>query len=405
MKNARIFLPLLFIVLLSGLYLHFSLRTNTFFSLDDFTLLAVFRDSNVITPLSYLVSGDPWGFHKNLGYLIFFLIFKIFGTNPLPFQFSLFFFHTLNLTVLYLISLKLSKRPFSSLLATIVLNTQYLYYFSNLHEYLTTFFSLSAILVYLLIPKKKLLILASAALAVLSKEVGSLSFLVLGLIAIIKKNHRDARLFAFFFVVAILLLWLPQVITRQSPQYYQITLSLSMLYRNFLSYYPYLLGLVVLGASLVKKDWTSLGFLALSILSLTPALFLSYRHESYYLYLPYAYLGISIVSSLPKSPAYQIMYSLIILYFLGGRQAFPPIAKQEYPNWQKYSINEVVTKIVPSLDKGTVGLDGVNIERDALIMLDSGTTDLFLPFEHQGKYLIEYEKNSEQVKITKRSAK
>jgi hypothetical protein len=97
---------------------------------------------------------------------------------------------------------------------------------------------------------------------------------------------------------------------------------------------------------------------------------------------------------------------LIILFVFGGRQIFPKVAWQEFPNWQKVSIESVAWRIESSLNNnpktGEVNLEGLNIERDAYLMLESGTTDLFVDKNLASKYNFKYNRESNIIEINEK---
>src|SRR3989344_9287021 len=126
---------LLVIIFVSFGHLLFSIRTDNYFSVDDFVVLAYFKDHQLLDIfLEFLINGDVFGFRKVTGYLIFGSVFKIFGTNQNIFNFLLFLLHTSNLILLYFICLKLTKNKFGSFFVSLIYNKYYLFYYSNLHE-------------------------------------------------------------------------------------------------------------------------------------------------------------------------------------------------------------------------------------------------------------------------------
>jgi hypothetical protein len=58
----------------------------------------------------------------------------------------------------------------------------------------------------------------------------------------------------------------------------------------------------------------------------------------------------------------------------GGRSVLPKIARQEFPNWQKESMKQVLDRV----ESGSRDFSDLNLERDAKLMIGSGTTDLFV---------------------------
>lgn len=128
------------------------------------------------------------------------------------------------------------------------------------------------------------------------------------------------------------------------------------------------------------------------------------RHENYYLYLPLAYLGIFTAVSLPKLKLSTVGLYLAVILIFGGRSFFPLLPKQLYPNWQKYSIEGVLARIISSVPGNSeISLSDLNLERDARLMLGSGVIGDFLPQDLSSRYNFIYYADRNTVQVSQNS--
>lgn len=111
MKKFLRFLPYIFIlglISLSFLQFLFGVRTNEYFSVDDFAILAYFKNHTVLQMIpDFLIHGDIYNFRRLVGFIFFGGLFEIFGTNHWAFDIAMFVTNTLNLIVLFYIVRKL----------------------------------------------------------------------------------------------------------------------------------------------------------------------------------------------------------------------------------------------------------------------------------------------------------
>ncbi len=367
---------ILLLLAISSLYLIFSLKTNVFFSQDDFSVLAYFKSHSTIAMIrQFLLSGDLWGFHKIIGYLNLRLLYSFFGVNPVFYIINNQIIHSANVVLLFLVLNILSKDNLKSFFFAIVFNSLYLFYFSNIHEYLVTFLSLLSI--YLYLDSRHRLSLVIFLLALLTKEIAlGLPLILLSINYF--QNKKTTSLMPFYILALFYLIFQLGFIfakTAGNPDGpYATTFHLASLWRNFLFYIP-LPWLTVFTAALifsVRKRTFPLFIFA--ILTLAPALILKNRHEGYYFYLPLAYFCIFLGLTLPKFSRTSLTIYAAVFLLLGGRKLLPPIAHQEFINWQKDSIQSALESItagkLPDNDK---------LERDAKLMIETDTFDLFLP--------------------------
>jgi len=397
------------LVLLSGMHLFFAWRTNLFFSLDDFAVLAYFKGHTWIQMVEeFVMVGDVWGFRKILGYIYLRAIFDIFGVNAMAYTVGNHILHTVNVLLVYLVVTRLSENKWQGFFGAIVFNSTYLFYFSNVHEYLVT--TLSLFCIYLFLVSKQLIWPALFfILALLTKELAlSLPF---GLIAISIFRHQKIKKTYFFWLIALFygLYQLSFVISKASlpvNHTYATTFRIDRLVYNLKFYMPWWwVSLVVL---CLPWAWRrrSVAFLATFIVSLVPALVLKNRQESYYWYLPSVYLVLYLGTCLPKLNIKTSVVYLGVFLLLGGRSLLPKVARQNFPNWQLESIREVVALIeegvVNNPRVNTISLSGINLERDARLMLGSDVTDLFLQRTITDRYQFTYNQDLNVVQVVDR---
>jgi len=380
------------ILLFSILRLAFALSTQPFFSGDDFAVIAQIRNLSWLEMISrFLIAGDPWGFRKIIGYLFFRIIFSLFGTNPLPFVLTGFLLHLSNTWLIFVIGRRLARQWWGPLLGALVFNRLFLTYFSNLHEYLVVFFSLLAI--YFAIRLKHRLTIMAFILALLSKEVG----LIVLIFLLSSQLSQKYKLVLVSLGLAFVLWQAPGFISRFTlgPAHpYQAN---SQLLTRLTTYLP--LGSIIIFIVFVfiskHKIW-----LISAASALMPALFLANRHESYYLYLPLSYLGIFIAARLPGLKLNTAAVYLAVILIFGGRSFFPVIPKQIYPNWQKYSINQVLDRIITQAPADSfIDLSDLNLERDARLMLGSGVLSDFLSPDITSRYNFSYHADRNAVEV------
>ena len=402
------YLPIFYIaalILLSLGHLIFAFRTNNYFSNDDFYVLAHLRVNSVgQMVIDFFLKGDLFGFRKIIGYFVFGVLFKSFGANPNVFIFTNFLLHTINLILLFTIVRSLTKKDFTAFFATVLFNKLYLFYFSNIHEYLGVSFCLFAVLMFLRFPKKIYLSLAAYILALFSKEITyTLPFLLLALSYINKTDKK--KTIPFFVILAGYIIYQSFFVLNAkglpSNYTYELLFSVNNLIKNLVFYFnPFLL--VLFGVfPLLTKKYKPLFILGVSFLTLLPALFLANRREMYYLYLPITYILIYLSYYLPKLNLKTALIYVVILLLFGGRSVFPKVAWQIFPNIQKDSMGEVVGIVEKDLSSNprtaTINLRKVNIERDTWLMLNENVLDLFVSKDVSSKYSFTYVENLRTV--------
>src|SRR3989339_572134 len=90
-----VYLFIIPLIILSLGYLIFGLRTNSYFSVDDFAVLAYLKNHNILQmSFDFLINGDVFGFRKLTGFVFFGSLFKIFGTNSYAFDVFMFLTNT-----------------------------------------------------------------------------------------------------------------------------------------------------------------------------------------------------------------------------------------------------------------------------------------------------------------------
>jgi hypothetical protein len=373
------------LILLSFLQLIYSLRTNTYFSVDDFFEIAYFRNHSILQFIpDFLLHGDINEFTKITGFVFFSFIQNVFGLNHLAFDISMFLMHTSTVLLLFFVVRKISNNDFGSFFVSMIFNKNYLFYYSNIHEYSLALFCILTIFLFLYFPKKFYLIVTSFILALFSKETAVTLPLVLYSISffykfdnqtIVVARKRIMYLFiiAFTFGVYASYFYFTKKVLGENIIYTPAERITDVL-KGYLYFIDYKIILVMIGMAVYFKKYIYLPLLLTVFITLTPASVLVHRREAYYIYMPFLYLMIYLGSLLPKISLKSSLLYLLVFMVFGGRDIFPKIAWQEFPNWQKVSIDQV-------LDRAEVGNNDFSdliLERDAKLMIGSGTTDLFL---------------------------
>ena len=366
------------LIFLSLLHFVFALRTNTFFSIDDFFEIAYFRNHSIIQFVpDFIVNGDINEFTRVTGFVAFALIQKLFGVNHLAFDAAMFVTHTINLILLFFVVRKLSKNDFTSFFVSLIFNKNYLFYYSNIHENLLALFSILTVFLLLYYPRKFYLAVVSFVLALFSKETAVVLPIALYTMSFFYKFERKKILCLFIVSIAFSVyagyFFLIQKVAGNNFVYSPAAKFIDIL-RGYLFYINYkIIGLSVVLAFFTKKYKYTPLFVTVFI-ALTPAALLVNRREEYYVYMPFLYLMIYFGTILPKINIKNSILYLVVFVVFGGRSVLPRFAWQEFPNWQKESINHVLDRV----ETGSNDFSDLNLERDAKSMIGSGTTDLFL---------------------------
>lgn len=369
---------ILLLILLSFANLLFAIRINNYFSVDDFAVLSYFSSHGLLKMIpDFLVNGDIFGFVKIIGYVVFGILFKLFGVNHLAFDAAMFLTNTVNLILLFFVVRKLTKNDFASFFVSMIFNKNYLFYYSNIHENLLATFCILTIFFFLYYPKKFYLSIISFVLAVFTKETAVTVPLVLFAISLFYKLDRRKILYLLSISVAFGLYAGYFFVTKKilgQNEIYMPAVKIIDLFRGYLYFVDYKIIMLCIVLPILFNKYKYIPLLLTVFITLTPASLLVNRREMYYLYMPFAYLMIYIAMFLPKiSLKSSILYLVVFLVF-GGRSILPKIAWHNFPNWQKESIN----KILDRAETGNYNFSDMNLERDAKLMIGSGTVDLFL---------------------------
>lgn len=388
MRNWKIaiFVYPILLFFLSFLWLVFAFRTNSYFSVDDFRVLNYFKTHSVLQMIpDFLIHGDMFHYRKIIGFVVFGLLFKSFGVNPYPYIIIMFIIQTLNTILLFFVLRNLTKNDFGSFVLAMIFNKFYLFYFSNMHEIVGAFFIILSILLFLKYPKKLYLSLLAYVFALLSKELTySLPFFLLAISFIKRENIK--RVIPFFVVLLLYAIYQSYFVfvleDRSFISAYGVTLSLQNFGKMVIFYLnPALIFFLFLIGFLARNRKTILVLLVF-FMTLSPVLFFGARREIYYIYIPSIYLMIYIGLCLPKLNIKSLFLYIVLIIAFGGRSVFPLVARQNFPNWQKVSIENVTSLVEKSLSElpqiKEISLDGINLERDAKLMLQEGVLDLFM---------------------------
>lgn len=371
------------LILVSMMHFVFALRTNTFFSIDDFFEIAYFRNHSIIQFVpDFIIHGDINEFRRVTGFIAFAVIQNIFGVNHLAFDAAMFITHTINLILLFFVVRKLSKNDFASFFVSILFNKNYLFYYSNIHENLLALFSILTIFLVLYYPKKFYFAVMTYILALFSKETAVI--LPVGLLALsyVYKLERKKILYLFMISFAFGLYAGYFYVTKKilgDNFVYMPAIKIIDILKGYLFYINYKVLIVSVLFVIFTKKWNFIPLLLTVFIALTPAAMLVNRREEYYVYMPFIYLMIYFGMLLPKFNLKNSFLYALVFFIFGGRSVLPRIAWQEFPNWQKESINHVLDRV----ESGSNDFSDLNLERDAKSMIGSGTTDLFLKYRKQ----------------------
>jgi hypothetical protein len=383
------------LIFLGTLHLFFTLRTDNFFSTDDFAVLSYIRDHNLLEiTKNFLLEGDLFGFRKVIGYLYFEVLFEAFGVRAFYFNLGNFMIHTANLIILYFTAKKISGNRFASFVSSVIFNKIYLLYFSNVHELLVTLFSLLSIHFFLR-NKRKTLSLMFFIFALLTKEIAFIIPFVLIALSIYKKTSLKKTTNHFLVLVVYGLYQLRFVLSKSvlpENESYAISYKLTDLTSGLFYYLSPLVLVVLATLPLISKRFRSYILLFTSLLALLPFLFLVGRREEYYLYLPMMLVALFIAVNLPRLSLKSILLSVVMIAVFGGRNVFPKIAWRRFPNWQKVSIGNVVDRVEDGVRSGDtkIYIGDINLERDAKLMLQNDLLGLFLEGDKLRGYHYEY---------------
>jgi hypothetical protein len=309
--------------------------------------------------------------------VVFALIQKLFGVNHLAFDLAMFVTHTINLILLFFVVRKLSKNDFASFFVSLLFNKNYLFYYSNIHENLLALFSILTVFIFLYYPKKFYYAAFAFILALFSKETAVI--LPIGLFAISFVYKLDRKKIFYLLSISIIFSiyagysYIEKKVVEDNFVYAPASRIIDII-RGYLFYINYKIVGIGIVLSIIGRRYKYLPILATVFIALTPAALLVNRREEYYVYMPFLYLMIYFGMLLPKLSFKTSFVYLFIFLMFGGRSVLPRIAWQNFPNWQKESINHVLDRV----ESGSNDFSDLNLERDAKSMIGSGTTDLFM---------------------------
>jgi len=376
---------IIILFLISLLHLNYAVRTDLYFSVDDFVVLSYFKDHNFFDILTFALKGDVFGYKKFVGYTNLYLLFKLFKTNPLPYILANHIIHTFNLFLLFIITKKLTKNIIVSSISALILNSFYLFWFSNIHEYSVTLFSLLTVYTFLTFGRKYWIYTFLFIFSLYSKEVGIVIALFLTFLSFVYK-YGYKKLIPIYIISLIYIFtnaafYINGKLLNQTESYV-ISFNIYDLLKGLLVYFNFwTIGFLLL-LPLISKKYNNYLLFIIIIISLLPGIILVNHHQTYYMYLPSFLIGIYFAINLPKNNLKIIFLTAIFIMIFKGRSFFPIIAKRDYPNWQKHSIDQVLNRVNSSFDRNkneqVIYIGDINLERDAKMMLGTNTLDLFL---------------------------
>lgn len=385
MKKWAIRFYILGLIVLSLGHFVYALRTNTFFSIDDFFVIQYFRNHSVLGMIpEFLIHGDMNEFRKIVGFVVFGGLLKTFGVSHLAFDFTMFLTHTMSLILLFFVVKKITANDFASFFVSLIFNKNYLFYYSNIHENLVGLFCILTIFFFLYYPKKFYLSLISFVLAVFSKETAVTLPLGLYAISLFYKMNKEElvffrkRIYKLLIISVLFGIYAGYLFIERKVLgnnfVYMPTSNIIDILRGYLYFVDYKVIALCILLPIVFKKYNYLGLLVVFFMTLIPAALLVNRREMYYIYMPFLYLMIYISLFLPKINFKSSFLYIVVFLIFGGRSILPKVAWQNFPNWQKVSIDHVLDR----LESGSNDFSDIYLERDAKLMIGSGTTDIFL---------------------------
>lgn len=394
---------------LASFHLLFAIKTDLYFKVDDFTTLAYFLNNSWWEMVStFFTKGDLFGFRRVVGYIGFRGLFDIFRVNQYGYLITNHILHTTNVILVFLLAKKVSKNLYSSFFAGVLFNGLYLFYFSNFHEYLLTFLSLLSIYVFVKFSKKNILSALLFLLALMTKEMAFTVILFLGFWSYINNKpfkNLKPHFFVFLAYAAYQAFFFVNGKTYPSNQSYTTFFSPLDIFNNLSFYIKPLAMVILVSLSLIKRNYKKLLYLLVFLIGLSPVLPLNNRHEMYYFLLPSTYLYIYLAAVLPSFSVKSAVVYFVVFLVLGGRSLLPTIPKQKYPNWQRISMKNVLSRIEQEVSNEPnvklINLSDINLERDAKLMLTEGTLKLFLKKEVTQNYDFEYKRDGNILIVLK----
>lgn len=386
------------------------MRNNWFFTLDDFGAL------EYVTKFSWwelmwrgVTVGDPWRFNKFLGYWVFKLFVILFGIKVGWWMIGIFLVNLVNLLLLFGIVVKLTNSRLWGLVAALILDKFYLGWFSNLHELTGGFWVLVGIwgwMNLISVEKGKWFVVSvvSYVFAIMSKEMTVTMPVFWGVLAVAmnKKKKMRKNLFKVFWP-ALFVVWAYVVrgqylVDRKEDFVYLMKFSGRTFWQSLKFYSGNLFGglgiygWIVLGGLGLRNKKLLLILIAF-FAGIFPAMWFPNRQEQYYLYVPVIYLAVYVAlagNSLGRQS--QIPVAILIIVLFGGKNILPKWSKEVYVNHQKNEVLEIVDEVKFQVNRATkfpivIELGKFEIGRDAGLLLDSGTLDLFADNGHFYKRL------------------
>lgn len=366
------------------------LRNNPFFFSDDFTHLYLVSNFSYVDIFKMAMSPQGiWVGHKIIfGFYIFKLFFELFGTNPIPYYWLMFFINLGNGILFYFLASKILLSKKVSALIAFIFGFFYITWLSNIHEVLALMFTLAMFICFLTWSKKFniktfLFSIVLYILAIFTKEITFLAVPAMFLITValkrdIKKNFK--YLLIFFIIFVLYSLFYARGFTSYFDKPYEdgytMLFSFSLIFQNLKTYlnqiFPSIPGNLLIPFvlvtfiifDLVSKKLKSLPFLISYTIFLFPALLFINRTSTYYNYIPLVFLLIGfgvIIEGILKATDFIksvnlkkiVIVSLLIFFALGlfrlNLKAMDSCFLIQYP-W-KNDFKNGYLKLINNIDK------------------------------------------------------
>jgi hypothetical protein len=287
----------------------------SYFGLDDFNNLFWVQKQSLTEMLWH--NANPFtNFFRPFGMLFYWILWRVFGLNPLPYHLVAWALHTANVILLYLLLRRIVESSYGAALGALLFGfrgnfTDIYWSFGTIFELLACLLTLLALLIY--IRKPTFLRLAIIGfiylLAIKSKEMAITLPAVLLLYDVCMRRPKLDRQRAVFYI---LLATLGAVYGYMKFQFmgsesrinpYYMDFSVLTLGRGYGWYFDHLYGMhqrwgawiissvLILGLFLYKRERGGLFFLGYVFLTLLPVVFLVNHRYEFYWYLPFLGIG------------------------------------------------------------------------------------------------------------------
>jgi hypothetical protein len=304
--------------------LTFRLYRFAYFWLDDFNNLYWVQRESCGELMGYILNPAAVSF-RPLGMFVYWILWHLWKSNPLPYHIVAWAIHTLNVFLVYLILSHLTKSKYAAAIGAMLFSFQGIYgeifwSFGTIFELVSGLLYFISLWLYVRGPlsaRRMVLIAAIYILAIKSKEMAiTLPVVLLSYELLVRpRNHKlDAAqiwsLAKHFSILAIIAIWFTYLkvstmagMTSSQPYSpshpYYMELSLRSLKQGYAWYFnaifkvtlnsflEILSGVLLTYLLVFKRDRVTLFFISYLLVSLLPIVIFPNHHYSFFLYLPF----------------------------------------------------------------------------------------------------------------------